>query len=152
MIVHAFVDVCSLFSIKINFLIKFFQEYYQSVTQFGSRSESAFCGSLSGSKLFAKNISRRQKSPLARKELTQTVPIAGQHSLLTKVSVLEFFSIQRGEAQGDYTNIQGKCDQNSYVQAELKYIYFTCVHYNVFIYCIIFLKTIFSKDFFVWAF
>ena len=35
---------------------KFFQEHYQSVKQFGSRS------------LFAKVISRLQKSPLAKKD------------------------------------------------------------------------------------
>ena len=46
---------------KINFLIKFFQEHYQSVNQFGSRSGLKFCQSWSGSKLFAKVISRPQK-------------------------------------------------------------------------------------------
>ena len=43
---------------KINFFNKFFQEHYQSVKQFGSRS---------GSKLFAKVISRRNQLPLVRK-------------------------------------------------------------------------------------
>ena len=40
------------FFFKINFVKKFFQENYQNVKQFGSRS---------GSKLFAKVISRQQK-------------------------------------------------------------------------------------------
>ena len=52
-----------LYFFKINFL-KIFQEHFQSVKLFGSRS-----GPLSGSKLFAKVSSTRQKSPLARKEL-----------------------------------------------------------------------------------
>ena len=37
---------------------KFFQEYNQSVKQFGSRSGWTFCWAKSGSKLFAKVISR----------------------------------------------------------------------------------------------
>ena len=45
---------------KINVFQKFFQEHYQSVKQFGSRSGPMFCWSLSGSKLFAKVISRQQ--------------------------------------------------------------------------------------------
>ena len=44
---------------KINFFEKFFQECYQSVKQFGSRSGPTFCQAWSGSKLFAKVISRR---------------------------------------------------------------------------------------------
>ena len=131
---HAFVDICSLFLISINF--KIFKNSFRNTIRVSNsldpdRDRHSVSPDL-GPNCFAKNISRRQKLPLARKELTPAVPIAGQHSLLTKVSVLEFFSIQRGEAQGDYTNIQGKCDQNSYVQAELKYIHFTCVHYNVY--------------------
>ena len=59
-----FVVFCWLFS-KINFFKKFFQEHCQSVKQFGSRSVPTFCWSWSGSKLFAKVISRWQKSPLA---------------------------------------------------------------------------------------
>ena len=43
---------------KFNFFEKFFQEYYQSVKQFGSRSDPTFCRAWSGSKLFAKVISR----------------------------------------------------------------------------------------------
>ena len=56
------------FCFKINFK-KFLQEHYQSVKCFGSRSGPTFCWSWSGSKLFAEFICRRQKSPLARKEL-----------------------------------------------------------------------------------
>ena len=39
---------------------KFFQEYHQSVKQFGSGSGPTFCRAWSGSKLFAKFISRWQ--------------------------------------------------------------------------------------------
>ena len=46
---------------KINFFQKFFQEHYQSVKLFGSRSGPTFCRSWSGSKLFAKFYSRQQK-------------------------------------------------------------------------------------------
>ena len=56
------------FFFKINFFKTLFQEHYQSVKQFGSRSGPTFCRSWSGSKPFAKDISR-QKSPLAWKEL-----------------------------------------------------------------------------------
>ena len=42
-----------------------------SVKQFGSRSGPRKCRSWSGSKLFAKVISRQQKPPLDRKELTR---------------------------------------------------------------------------------
>ena len=44
---------------KINFFKKFFQELYQSVIRFAYRSEPTFCCPWSGSKLFAKIISRR---------------------------------------------------------------------------------------------
>ena len=44
---------------KINLSEKIFQEYHQSVKQFGSRSGPTFCRARSGSKLFAKIISRR---------------------------------------------------------------------------------------------
>ena len=58
---------CSLLTF---FLKKFFQEHYQSIKQFGSRSGPAFCRSWSGPKMFAQEvISRGQKSPLARKVL-----------------------------------------------------------------------------------
>ena len=56
------------FFFKLTFFFKkIVQEYHQSVKQFGSRSGSMFCWAWSGSKLFAKVISRRQKLPLARK-------------------------------------------------------------------------------------
>ena len=54
---------------KINFFKKFFQQNYQSGKQLGFRSGPTFCRSWSGSKLFAKVISRRQKLQLAMKEL-----------------------------------------------------------------------------------
>ena len=44
--------------IKINFFETFFQKYHQSVKYFGSRSGPTFCLAWSGSKLFAKIISR----------------------------------------------------------------------------------------------
>ena len=47
---------------KINYFEKFFQKYHQSIKQFGSRSGSMFHGTWSGSKLFAKVISRGQNS------------------------------------------------------------------------------------------
>ena len=59
-IFHAFVVVCWLFK-------KFFQEHYQSVKWFESRSGPTFCRSWSGYKLFTKLISRRQKLPLKRR-------------------------------------------------------------------------------------
>ena len=40
---------------------KIFQEHYQSVKQFGSRSGLTVCRSLSGSKLFAKAIRRSKQ-------------------------------------------------------------------------------------------
>ena len=52
---------------------KFFQEHYQRVKQFGSRSGPTFCWSWSWSKLFANAFSRSQKSQLARKELKLTL-------------------------------------------------------------------------------
>ena len=47
------------FFFKITIFTKFFQEYYQSVKQFGSRSGPTFCRGWSGSKLFAKVVCRR---------------------------------------------------------------------------------------------
>ena len=55
-----FVVVCRLF-FKINFFKKFFQEHYQIVNGFGSRSGSTFCRSWSGYIMFAKVFIRRQK-------------------------------------------------------------------------------------------
>ena len=66
---HAFVVVCWLFSKVTFFNKKIFLERYHSVKQFGSRSRRKFCRSWFA-KLFAKVISRQQKSPLARKELS----------------------------------------------------------------------------------
>ena len=60
---------------KINFFKKFFQEHYQWVKRFGSKSGPTFCRSWSGSKLFAKVISRWQKSSLARNELSVTLSL-----------------------------------------------------------------------------
>ena len=47
------------FFFKIIFFENFFQEYHQSVKQFGSRSGPTSCRAWSGSKLFAKVINRR---------------------------------------------------------------------------------------------
>ena len=55
-------------SFKINFFEKFCQEHW--VSNFGSRAGPTLCRSWSGSRLFAKVISRWQKVLLARKELT----------------------------------------------------------------------------------
>ena len=51
----------------IYFTTKFFQDRYQSVKHFESRSGTTLCPSWSGSKLFAKVINGWQKSLLARK-------------------------------------------------------------------------------------
>ena len=48
-----------LISFKIHFFEKLFKEYHQNFKQFGSRSGWTFCPAWSGSKLFAKVISRR---------------------------------------------------------------------------------------------
>ena len=58
---------------KSYFFKNIFQEYHQCVKQFGSRSGPKFCRAWSGSKLFAKVISRWQKSPLAGKEFRSIV-------------------------------------------------------------------------------
>ena len=55
------------------FFKQIFQEYHQSVKKFGPRFGPTICRAWSGSKLFAKVISRRQKSPLARKESSNVV-------------------------------------------------------------------------------
>ena len=57
------------FFFKIKFIEKFFQEYQLGVKLLGSRSSLTKCRAWSGSKLFAKVISRWQNSPLAGKEL-----------------------------------------------------------------------------------
>ena len=53
------------------FFIKFFQEHYQSVKRFGSRSGLMFPPSCAVSKLCAKAISGQQNSPQAREEFTK---------------------------------------------------------------------------------
>ena len=65
---HAFFLSFMGFLLKSNFFKEILQEYHQSVKQFGSRSGPTFCWAWSGSKLFAKVISRRQKSPPAGKD------------------------------------------------------------------------------------
>ena len=52
---------------KIFFFKKIFQEHYQSVKQFVSRSLPTFCRSWSGSKQFANVISRQQKFAASKK-------------------------------------------------------------------------------------
>ena len=54
-----FIVVCWFF-FKINFLVKFFQEYHQSVKQFGSRSGPTLCRAWSGS-----NCLRRLSAEMA---------------------------------------------------------------------------------------
>ena len=56
---------------KITFFKKLFQQYHQSVKQFGSRSGPTFCRTWTGTKLFAKIISRRHYSTVVGKELMQ---------------------------------------------------------------------------------
>ena len=62
-IFQAFVVFCWIFS-NYFFFKKFFQQHYQSVKQFRSISGQTFCWSWSGSKLYAKVIIKRWKSPL----------------------------------------------------------------------------------------
>ena len=66
-IFHASVVVCCLFS-KLTFSINSFRNTIRK-SQFGPRSGATFCRSWSGSKQFAKVISRRKEMPLACKEL-----------------------------------------------------------------------------------
>ena len=54
---------------KLSFWKKIFQEHYQSVKWFGSRSSPTFCRAWSGSKLLAKVISNQQNLLLAGIEL-----------------------------------------------------------------------------------
>ena len=58
---------CLLTFFQINFLKNLLSKHTQCVKQFGSRSVLTFCWFWSGSKVFAKVISRWQKLPLARK-------------------------------------------------------------------------------------
>ena len=53
---------------------KFDQEYHQSVKQFGSRAGPTFCRALSGSKLLAMVVSRRQASTGLRRYLVHERP------------------------------------------------------------------------------
>ena len=57
---HALVVICWLF-FKINFYKKLFQEYYQSVKEFRSRSGRTLCWCWSGFKLFAKGYQQATK-------------------------------------------------------------------------------------------
>ena len=61
--------VLTFFNIKI--FKKFFQEQYQSVKRFESRSGPTYCRTWSGSKLFAKVISWRQNSLITRKKFNK---------------------------------------------------------------------------------
>ena len=65
-IFHAFSWSANFF-FKINYFKKFFQEYHQSVKQFGSRSGPTFCLAWSGSKLFTK-VSVKEKKVAASKK------------------------------------------------------------------------------------
>ena len=55
---YYFINFCLLISFKINFFIKFFKNVITNVKQLGSRPSSTLCRAWSGSKLFAKVISR----------------------------------------------------------------------------------------------
>ena len=81
-ILYAFLSSVDFHKIKVFKLI--FQEYHQSVKQFWSRSDLTFFQAWSGSKLFAKNISRWQKSPLVGKELNFRTNIWGICSKFSK--------------------------------------------------------------------
>ena len=69
---------------EFHFFKNFFQEHYQSVKQFGSRSgtDLTFCQSRSGSKLFAKFISKRQVAPNRQKISKQSFFIQYKQSLI----------------------------------------------------------------------
>ena len=87
---------CLLTFFKINFFKKFFHKHYQSVKKFGSRSGPTICWSWSGSKLFAKVISRRQKALRARNELGpnryEAIKVSSAADDILKFQI--FFSIQ----------------------------------------------------------
>ena len=87
---------------KINFFKKFFQEHYQSDKQFESRSGLTL--QRFGSKLFAKVISRRQKLPLAGKELNMHMQLSsGTKSLIFGMSLhlLSYFMYANSECSGE---------------------------------------------------
>ena len=72
---------------KINCFQNILQEHCQSVIQFGSSS-----GSTSGSKLFAKSISKRQKLPLNNKvyELSVKVTAVRSKEVIVLIQVMSF--------------------------------------------------------------
>ena len=74
---------------------KILQEYHQSAKQFESRSGPTFCRVWSGSKLFAKFISRQQKSQPARKELDKKVLVSWQWQNTGSQLFAEFISRQQ---------------------------------------------------------
>ena len=90
--------LCMLYNLSLNynFLKKFFQEHNQSVKWFGSRSGLKFCLSWSESKLFAKIISRQQKSSLACKELMFLSKFMCKWSQLIRIHT---FSVQHASTQ-----------------------------------------------------
>ena len=74
-ILHAFLSSVDLFFSKIHFFKKkSFRNTIRVSKEFGSRSGPTFCRAWSGSKLFAKVISRWQKSPIVGKELMARQP------------------------------------------------------------------------------
>ena len=90
---------CLWIFLKLLFFKNIFQEYHQSVKQFGSRSGPTFCRFWSGSKLFAKAITRWQKSPLAGKELIKR---RGANSFLLENT----FFTEGNWAEGNHTGTQ----------------------------------------------
>ena len=82
----------------------FFHEHYQSVKKFGSRSGPTFCQSSSGSKMFAKVISRRQKSLLASQDSTEIFKeflrktVTYFHSALLGCYLLTFYFVSNYDA------------------------------------------------------
>ena len=88
-----FFVVCGFLFFNIKFFKNVFQEYHQSVIQFGSRSGPTFCRAWSGSKLFSKVISRWQKSPLAGKELREIIMLSVEITNWYKFSYFIFSCI-----------------------------------------------------------
>ena len=72
-------------------LIKSNKEHSQSMNQFESRSDRMFCRAWSGSKLFAKVISRRLKLLLARSPLFNFPPFFVACWFLSKINVFQKF-------------------------------------------------------------
>ena len=98
---------------NINYFKKLFQKHFQSVKRFGSRSGPTFCRSWSGSKLFAKVIIRRQKMPLARKELTHI-------SLLSFLWYLGKQRRPRSDATFYLIRVSTVCSQNVLLEQKWK--------------------------------